>query len=145
MERSRFFQTVLNRVGHAAAHRAPGIDLMDFRIVQLPQRSEQPGGEGIHIRLSAIGEGIAAIVQGQLFFKAQHPVSRLKVGADIGRRVFPGTGNNDHRLRGGVVAVFHAGSLDYRILVHLRGDSLVHHQVAQHRNQLLGANSAGAQ
>ncbi len=145
MESGCLFQPVLNGIGNTAAHGAPGIHLVDGGVIQLPQGREQTCRQGVGIRLLAIGQGIAAFVQWQLFFKAQNPVAGLKMGPNIFRSFLTAAGHDDHRLGGGIVTVFHAGGFHHLILVDLGGDSFVHHQVAQNLQQLLGADSAGAQ
>ena len=49
MEGRGLLQSVLHSVGHASAHGAAGVDLVDRRIVQLPQCREEAGAEGLDI------------------------------------------------------------------------------------------------
>ena len=67
------------------------------------------------------------------------------MAVDVGGGFFPASGHDYHRLGGGIVTVFHAGSLHHRVFVDLSGNSLVDHQITQHLQQYLWGNSAGAQ
>ena len=67
------------------------------------------------------------------------------MAADVGGGLFPAAGDNDHRLRRGVMAVFHAGGFHHGVLVDLGGDGLVDDQIPQNGDQLLRGDPAGAQ
>ena len=67
------------------------------------------------------------------------------MAADVGGGLFPAAGDDDHRLRRGVMAVFHAGGFHHGVLVDLGGDGLIDDQVSQNGDQLLRGDSAGAQ
>ena len=118
---------------------------MNGRVVQHPQGGKQSRGQGVGVCLPAVGQGGTVGIKRQLLLEAEHPVAGNKMPMNIFRRLFPGTGHNDHRLLGGIVPVFHARRLHHRVLVDLGGNGLVHHQIAQHGNQLLRGDSAGAQ
>ena len=64
MEGGGFFQPVLHRVGYTAAHGAPGVNLVDARVIQLPQGCKQTGRQGGGIGFFAVGQGVTALVQG---------------------------------------------------------------------------------
>ena len=145
MESGSFLQPVLHRIGYTAAHGAAGEDHTDMGIVQNAKGSKQTGGKGFYIGFFAVRKGITVFIQGKLFLKAQHPVAGFVVSLDVGSGLFPAAGYDDHLAIGGIVPVLHTGCLDARILIDLGSNSLVHHKIAQHFDQLLRRDTAGAQ
>ena len=89
MESGCFLQTVLYRIGYTAAYGTAGKDHADMRIVQNAKGSKESCGKGLYIGFLAVGKGIAAIVQGQLFFKAQNTITGFEMIVDICSGFFP--------------------------------------------------------
>ena len=101
--------------------------------------------QGGRIGFLAVGHGVTALVEGQLFLKAQNGVTVFKVTADVGRSLFSGPGNDFHFALGGVVLIFHTGGPHHGIFVDLRGDGFIDNQFPHHVPQLLRRNAARPQ